>query len=43
MGAVVRDLRDLPAPPSSDIGEAVVRRLREEQRDRPPETARNRR
>lgn len=42
MVAVVRGLRDLPAPPS-DVGEAVVRRLRKEESDRPPKTARGRR
>jgi len=43
MVAVVRGLRDLPAPPSSNVGEAVVRRLRKEESDRPPKTARGRR
>lgn len=43
MVAVVRALRELPAPPSSDVGEAVVRRLRKEESDLPTKTAGGRR
>lgn len=43
MVAVGGRLRELPAPPSADVGGAVVRRLRKEESDRPPKTARGRR